>query len=389
MRQIPRRAIGIATACALATVTMSGVVYASGHRSDASSNRHWPYATASRSTARTAVLSAVGDVACEPDDEENTGNPSALKCGSEDLGGFPAQYATADQVERMHPDLVALLGDEQYEVGKLTDFEQSFDKTFGAFKFLQRPAPGNHEYYPYVKHGDNEAGQNGAGYFAYYNGKDAKGSIRPHGQAGDYNKGWYSYDLGKWHVVSLNAECDSDAFGHNCDPTTGVLGQETHWLAGDLAANHSRCTLAYWHQPTFSSTGSTGDDPYASFGSNEGGAADAWWKLLYRDRADLVLNGHEHLYARFRPQDPSGAVDTKRGLRQFIIGTGGEDLDTLAPAADLKTAHVVTGEDTAYGAMKLQLAQHGYHWSFEPSYAPSSAPTSAMDYADAGSARCH
>lgn len=114
MRQIPRRAIGIATAGVLATVAMSGVVYASGHRSGQSSSNHWPYASTSRSTARTAVLSAVGDVACEPDDEENQDNPSSLKCGG-----------------------------EQYAVGELTDFERWFDKTVGAFRFLQRPAPGN------------------------------------------------------------------------------------------------------------------------------------------------------------------------------------------------------------------------------------------------------
>ena len=110
-----------------------------------------------------------------------------------------------------------------------------------------------------------------------------------------------------------------------------MLGQETQWLAQDLASNHSACTLAYWHQPTFTATGDSGSDP--RFASDEGAAADAWWKLLYQNGADLVLNGHEHVYARLEPMNPDGQVDTSFGIRQFTVGTGGEDLDTPIPAA--------------------------------------------------------
>jgi len=109
----------------------------------------WPYA-ASNGQARTYTLATVGDIACEPDDAENAGNPAALKCGSPSLGGLDAEYATAEQAEAMHPDLVALLGDEQYEVGKLSDFEQSFEQAWGGLKMLERPSPGNHEYYAYT-----------------------------------------------------------------------------------------------------------------------------------------------------------------------------------------------------------------------------------------------
>ncbi len=144
----------------------------------------WPYA-ASNGPAVSYTLAAVGDIACEPDDSQNASNPAALKCGSATLGGLSAEYATAQQAEAMHPDDVALLGDEQYQVGKLSDFEQSFEQAWGGLKMLERPSPGNHEYYSYTKKGDNEAAQNGAGYFAYFNGHNQSGTPNAQGQAGD------------------------------------------------------------------------------------------------------------------------------------------------------------------------------------------------------------
>jgi hypothetical protein len=282
----------------------------------------------------------------------------------------------------MHPDLVAILGDEQYQVGKLSDFEGSFDQSYGAFKFLQRPAPGNHEFYAYTKNGDSEAGQNGTGYFDYYNGMTENGTTRSSGQAGQSGQGWYSYNLGAWHIISLNIECNSPAFGNSCDPTTGVLGQETQWLATDLASDHAACTLAYWHQPTFSSTNSP---------SAEGTAADTWWQLLYSQGADLILNGHEHVYARTVPLDPNGVPDAKKGIPEFIIGTGGEALDTLArnPDGSFVNPTIVTGQDEAFGAMKLTLGPDGYSWDYKPVLAGAGMPASALSYQDSGSARCH
>ena len=381
MRAFPRRTVSIAAAGALGVALLTGTVFGADHPSP----NDWPYAT--RGPA--PVLAAVGDIACEPDDPENAANPASLKCGSASVGGLPAEYATADAVENMHPDLVALLGDEQYQVGKLSDFEASFDKTYGAFKFLERPAPGNHEYYAYTKHGDNEAGQNGTGYFAYFNGTDANGSIRPQGQAGDYNQGWYSYNLGDWHIISLNAECASPALGNSCDPAAGVLGQETQWLAKDLAADRSACTLAYWHQPTFSATSSAGSPPYTAFASTEGGAADAWWKVLYQNGADVVLNGHEHVYARFQPMNPSGQVDTHRGITQFTVGTGGEDLDTLSTPSSLQTEHVVAAEDSAFGVLKLTLGHNGYSYNFKPAAAGPGQDSSVLSFTDSGTGSCH
>lgn len=366
------------------------------------------------------TLAVVGDTACEPDDTENAVNPTAIKCDGAGIGenqptssatpspstsatnGMDSAYKTVDEIEAMKPQALALLGDEQYQVGKLSDFEQSFDKTYGALKWLIKPAPGNHEFYSYTKNGDNEAAQNGAGYFSYFNGTDATGAIRPDGQAGTdtaANQGWYSYDLGNWHIISLNAECGSTAFGGNgskaaaanCDPaaTTATLAKtETDWLASDLADDTAKCTIAYWHQPTFTASAS---------GSVEGSTlGEAWWKLLYAHGHAIVLNGHEHLYARFNPMDPAGAADPK-GIPEFIVGTGGEALDALAPAAsDLNTvsghndgATLATGQAQAFGAMKMTLNPDGsYAWDYEPSVAQQGQPASALTYSDKGSATC-
>lgn len=357
----------------------------------------WPYAV-STGQATTYTLAAVGDIACEPDDAENASTPASLKCGSATLGGLNAEYATAQQADAMHPDAVALLGDEQYEVGKLSDFEQSFEQAWGGLKMLERPAPGNHEYYNFTKHGDNESAQNGTGYFAYFNGHDQGGTPNVQGQAGDdtdAHQGWYSYDIGSWHIISLNVECASAPFDKDCSTTDGgLLSQETQWLAADLASNHRACTLAYWHQPTFTAADTSADVPDPSApgaDSTEGLAADAWWKLLYKAHATLVLNGHEHYYARMRPMNPAGQYDPLHGITQITVGSGGEALDTLATGADggYSNPNVVTAQDEAFGVLKLSLHPDSYSWDYQPALAgPGFDPTTAMSYSDSGSASC-
>ncbi|WP_426516128.1 metallophosphoesterase family protein [Diaminobutyricibacter sp. McL0618] len=359
----------------------------------------WPYNTAVKADdAKTYTLAAVGDIACEPNDSENAANPSSLKCGSPTLGGYDAEFATAKQTDAMKPDAVALLGDEQYQVGKLSDFEGSFEQAWGGLKFLERPAPGNHEYYSYAKKGDNEAGQNGNGYFAYFNGHDQSGTPNTSGQAGvdtGDNQGWYSYNLGNWHIISLNAECNSAAFSNDCSTTDGgLLAQETQWLADDLKNNQQQCTIAYWHQPAFSATtASTATVPASApgAGGQEGQMTDAWWSLLYANHATLILNGHEHAYARFKPMDPAGQYDPKRGIPEFIIGTGGEALDTLATNADGSYANpnVVTAYNQGYGTMKLTLKQHSYSFSYAPALQAAGLSASALDYSDSGSGSCN
>ena len=250
---------------------------------------------------------------------------------------FASQAATAKQIENMKPNLLALLGDEQYQVGQYSDFENSYEMTYGAFKFLTRPSPGNHEFY--VEHG--AIGVAGYGYFSYFNGvqHNADGTVMtatiagnpdtggtftqpvPYsdGQAGHFEQtgglgtntaggpvgvgdGWYSYNLGSWHLISLNIECETQPGG--CSNSGTWFAAELAWLKADLAANHSACTLAYWHQPTFSPANGLG---------LEGTTAVAFWQLLYKYGADLVLNGHDHLYARYRPLDPSGNYDPQQG----------------------------------------------------------------------------
>lgn len=414
MRTPRRTTIALAIAGTLAAT--GAAVYAA----DPGALPNWPYdtvgsepnAVANAAAAPDAVLAVVGDTACEPDDPENTGNPAAVKCGGSSIGGNPATgptsdalgmagaFATVRQITTMKPQALALLGDEQYQVGKLTDFEQSFDKTYGALKWIIKPAPGNHEYYNYAKKGDNEAAQNGKGYFAYFNGTNDTGAPNAEGQAGDdtdAHQGWYSYNVGDWHLISLNAECGSTVFGGNsktatttsCDPTKGLAKAETDWLAYDLAHDQSRCTVAYWHQPTFTASAS---------GSLEGSElGKAWWELLYQHGHAIVLNGHEHLYARFAPQDPNGNADPKNGIPEFVVGTGGEALDALAPAGgDVNTvtghhdgANLVTGQDQAFGAMKLTLGAGGkYSWDYAPSLAGAGKAADALSYSDKGSATC-
>lgn len=356
---------------------------------------------------RSPVLAAVGDISCQPGEpvEAEKQKDVCDKTGTGYTTRWQAQTATANQIEAMKPDLVAILGDEQYEVGRYQDFMASFDHTYGAFKWLHRPAPGNHEFYS--EHG--ESGVKGAGYFDYYNGYKVNpdngnpvtkpisagdGGLpvdqpvpRQDGQAGHFGAdgdGWYSYNLGSWHIISLNIECKVQPGG--CDPNGAWLARETKWLEKDLAANHSSCTLAYWHQPTFSAADT--EVPGSKFTTPEGTAADTWWNLLYQHGADVVLNGHDHLYARFVPMDPNGNAAPKNGIREFIVGTGGESLDQ--PVKNATSQNIVTATGDYYGVMKLTLHHNGYDWDYKSAMKSPSAPASeAASYSDTGSAECH
>jgi hypothetical protein len=385
----------------------------------------WPY----NKLQGSPVLAVVGDVACQPGEEEG-GEKAGENCSGDTAQNLLAsQAATAQQIENMKPDIVALVGDEQYQVGQYSDFESSYEMTYGAFKLITRPTPGNHEFY--TEHG--AIGVAGYGYFSYFNGvqhntdgtvmtatiadnPDTGGTFTqpvPHsdGQAGHFAQsgglgtnstggsvgvgdGWYSYNLGSWHLISLNIECETQPGG--C--TGSWIASELEWLKNDLAANHSACTLAYWHQPTFS--------PTNGIAVPEGTTAQQFWQLLYEHGADLVLNGHDHLYARYRPLDPSGNSDPKKGIREFVVGTGGETLDPLVTTTvtsgagetnledpsgnpNFNAENIEAGTGEFWGVMGLTLNQNGYAWDFESALKDPAQTTGPASYSDKGVGTCH
>ena len=245
--------------------------------------------------------------------------------------------ATANLVLSIDPNVALTLGDNQYPSGSLTDFRESYDATWGRFLSNTAPALGNHEY---------KSSSSAAGYFDYF-GSEAPGA-------------YYSYDVGTWHLISLDSNCSRIG---GCDPGS----PEYDWLQRDLAADSAVCTLAYWHHPRWSS------------GEKHGGtdAVDPFWTLLYKAGADVVLNGHEHNYERFAPQDPNGEPDTANGIVEIVAGTGGHG---LYPFGGVEPNSVVR-DDTTFGVLELTLHATSYDFRFEP------IPGGA--FTDSGSADCH
>src|SRR5437773_6683281 len=212
-------------------------------------------------------------------------------------------------------------GDNVYPDGTDAQFTQCYDPSWGRHKARTRPTPGNHDYHT----------TGASGYYGYF------GSL-----AGPSGQGYYSYDLGAWHLISLNSNASMSAGS----------AQET-WLRQDLAASTKQCTIAYWHHPRFSS------------GTQHGSlsSAEPLWQALYDAGADIVLNGHEHNYERFAPQTPTGTADPTRGIREFVVGTGGEshynDQGTPLPNSELFNG-------TTFGVLKLTLSAGSYTWQFIP-----------------------
>ncbi|HEX9670354.1 MAG TPA: metallophosphoesterase [Thermoanaerobaculia bacterium] len=275
------------------------------------------------------VVGAAGDIACDPGDPSyNGGAGTVTAC---------RMAATSDLLLSLAPAAVLALGDNQYENGALAKYNASYGPSWGRLKAITHPIPGNHEYLT--------AGA--AGYFAYFG-----------AAAGTAGQGWYSADLGGWHLVGLNANC---AAVGGCDATS----PQGQWLATDLAAHPGVCTLAFWHHPRFSS-GPHGNDPTVA----------PFWEALWAAGADLVLNGHDHIYERFAPQRPDGMADAN-GLRQFTAGTGGKVLTMIAAVQPNSEAR----QAASFGVLELALYPNGYEWRFVP------LPGSA--FADAGAAFCH
>jgi len=255
---------------------------------------------------------AVGDIACDPADTAyNGGAGTSTRC---------RMLATSDLALSLSPAAVLLLGDNQYEDGTLAKFQASYDPTWGRLKAITHPVPGNHEYLT----------TGAAGYYAYFG-----------AAAGDPAKGWTSFDLGGWHLIGLNSNC-------NAVGGCGAASAQGQWLAADLAANRGVCTLAYWHHPRFSS-GPHGDDATTA----------PFWTQLHGAGADLVLTGHDHDYERFAPQSPSAAADPA-GIRQFVVGTGGKNLTFISTVR----ANSEVRNYSAHGVLELKLWPNGYDWRF-------------------------
>ena len=267
----------------------------------------------------TFTIAAAGDIAdCDGDEPVLTSN-----------------YAKTAALVSPQDAVVLTLGDTTYPIGAPVEFTTCFVPTWGAFKDRIRPTPGNHEYYT----------PNADGYFNYFG-----------TQAGPDRRGYYSFDYGGWHFISLNS---------NIDASPGSA--QYAWLAADLAGSQAtRCTIAYWHYPVFSS-------------GEHGNVAQMAkvFEALQASGVDIVLSGHDHIYERFAPQNADGVANPARGIREFVVGTGGSEnylLMATRPNSEVRN-------NTSHGILRLTLGQTGYSWQY--------VPIAGSNFSDAGSDTCH
>ena len=230
-------------------------------------------------------------------------------------------------------------GDLTYPNGTASEFANCYAPTWGLEKARTRPIVGNHEY--------NTSGA--APYYAYWG-----------AAAGDPSKGYYSYDIGGWHAIVLNANCSKVG---GC----GAGSAQERWLSADLQSSSTQCTVAFWHQARFSSTRSSPD-----------GATLALWQDLYDYGADVVIGGHYHNYERFAPQTPTGLADPATGIREFVVGTGGAALGGFKSTT---MANSQVKDRSTYGVLKLTLHSSSYDWQF--------IPIAGQSFTDSGSGSCH
>lgn len=265
--------------------------------------------------AEPAVLAGAGDIArCGSQGDEQT---------AELLDGISGTVFTA--------------GDNVYERGSIREFQECFHPSWGRHKSRIRPSPGNHDYLT----------RGAAGYFAYFG-----------PAAGEPDKGYYSYDLGAWHIVVLNSNCRAAG----CSPESA----QALWLRDDLSRNARTCTLAYWHHPRFSSGPHGGDR-----------TVDTFWRILHTSGVELVINGHDHIYERFAPQNPMGVADEAGGIQQFTVGTGGSNLYRVRRVQP----NSVLRDSSTHGVLKLTLRPADYSWQF--------IAVGGRGVKDAGTRRCH
>jgi hypothetical protein len=299
-----------AVVCALA-----GVAFGLPSRSSTHGRRQ---AAAVTQRSEPVVLVGAGDIAnCE-------------------ISGGSGAVATARVLDQI-PGTVFTVGDHAYPSGTAEQFRDCYEPSWGRHKARTRPAPGNHDYLT----------SNAKPYFEYFG-----------DSAGPERRGYYSYSLGAWHIVSLNSFIPA-----------GNRSPQIEWLRKDLADNRSACTLAYWHIPVFSS----GPHGVEVQNSNHMLAA---WQVLYEFGADVVVNGHDHDYERFAPQDPKGKVDSAKGIREFVVGTGGGGLYEFRRILRNSEARA----NRSYGVLKLTLGAADYSWEF--------VAAAGEPFRDAGTAAC-
>jgi acid phosphatase type 7 len=283
--------------------------------------------SASPAAAQDPVIAAAGDIACAPGDPVTD-----VTCH---------QQATSDLLVSAPLAAVLPLGDIQYNSASLSNINGAYHPTWGRVKSISRPILGNHE-------------SSGTGYFDYFNGVGVADGL-----AGPRPTGYYSFDVGTWHLVALNSNCDRVA--------CSAGSEQESWLRADLAAHPTGCTLAYWHHPRYSS-GHEGNNT----------SMQALWEALDDAEAEIVLSGHSHDYERVAPVDRNGGIDQATGIRQFVVGTGGAfftgGLDTLIPQSEV-------AQNTTFGVLFLTLRPTSYDWRF--------VPEAGQTYTDFGSTACH
>jgi hypothetical protein len=312
-----RRGLMVVAGCMAGTLLFGGWEQTNRQSGSAGSASALPPAVSSTSANGDVVLVGAGDIA--------------------DCADLSGATATANLIDAI-AGTVFTAGDNAYEQGTAQQFRECYGPTWGRFKDRTRPSPGNHEFHS----------SSAAPYFDYFG-----------ANAGDPKTGYYSYDLGAWHVIVLNSEC-VDVGG--CQ--TGAA--EEKWLRADLAVHPAACTISYWHKPLFSSGAKHGNDPEVK----------PFWQDLYQSKATLVINGHDHDYERFALQNPEGRADPNHGIREFVVGTGGKShrgFATPLPTSEVRNA------DT-YGVLKLTLHAHSYDWEF--------LPEAGKSFRDIGSGSC-
>ncbi len=226
------------------------------------------------------------------------------------------------------------LGDNTYPNGTQAEFTDCYEPTWGRFKQRTRPSPGNHDYLT----------ENASGYYDYF------GAI-----AGPDRRGYYSYDIAGWHIVSLNSNIDAEE-----------SSAQIKWLREDLLSHPARCTIAYWHHPLFTS-GRRGNNLKMK----------AAWQMLQKSGAEIILSGHDHHYERFAPQDAEGVHNEKQGLRELLVGTGGVGLTP----PDVARTNSEVRDSSTHGVIKLALYDNAYRWEF--------VPVAGGSYSDSGTGVCH